>query len=421
MKGEGSMAQAGFQEPDLGFIRDVKQAGGNTLKNCYQCATCSVVCNLSPADKPFPRKEMIWAQWGQKDRLLSDPDVWLCHQCNDCTTYCPRGARPGDVLAAVRSYAYKTYAFPRFMGKALASPRALPLLIGVPLIIMLALIYLTAPVGPDGQYIFMTSDVIDFNLFLPHSTVDAFFVFGNVLIFLFAAIGFARFWTALKRDGAPAQMSFVSALTGTIKEILSHTKFRDCGANRPRAVGHMLLLFGFIGAMITTGLVLLFVFIPHYFESWFGSDIPAWAIQFTALPFDLPHPIKVLGAVSGVALLIGSLMLLYRRWTDADSVGANGYADHLFLYVIFITGLTGMLAWLSRYLGAPMLSYVIYFVHILAVYFLLWYMPYSKFAHMIYRTLALVRARQIGRQARELPEGARQVQAEARPPASMAS
>ena len=116
------MATGRLLDPDLELIRDVKKAGGDSLKKCYQCATCSVVCDLSPEIRPFPRKEMILSQWGQTERLVSDPDIWLCHQCNDCSTHCPRGARPGDVLAAIRTYLYKYYAFPRFMGTALASP-----------------------------------------------------------------------------------------------------------------------------------------------------------------------------------------------------------------------------------------------------------------------------------------------------------
>ncbi|MEJ2719842.1 MAG: quinone-interacting membrane-bound oxidoreductase complex subunit QmoC [bacterium] len=387
------MAGARLVEPDLQFIREVKAAGGDTLKKCYQCATCSTVCNISPEKKPFPRKEMLMAGWGRSDELMKDPDVWLCHQCNDCTTYCPRGARPGDVLAAVRSFAYKHFAFPSFMGKALATPKALPALLLVPIIIMVGCIFLTAPRAADGRFVFLQSGVADFNLFLPHSSVDAIFVFGNILIFAFAAVGFVRFWRALDSAGSGSRMSFLQGAVITLKEVLAHSKFKECGTNYPRATAHMLVLFGFIGAMITTGLVLLFVFLPHYIELLGAENVH----PFFHVPIDLPHPVKILGALSGLAILIGCVMLLYRRWTQKDEVGANGYADQLFLYVMFLTGLTGLTSWGSRLIGVPMFAYVNYFIHILCVFFLLWYMPYSKFAHMLYRGLAIVHARCSGR------------------------
>ncbi|UCG52901.1 MAG: quinone-interacting membrane-bound oxidoreductase complex subunit QmoC [Candidatus Latescibacterota bacterium] len=387
------MAGARLVEPDMDFIREVKSAGGGTLKKCYQCATCSIVCNLSPDEKPFPRKEMLMASWGRSDELMTDPDVWLCHQCNDCSTYCPRNARPGDVLAAVRSFTYKRFSFPSFMGKALASPKALPLLILVPIIIMTACIWLTAPRADGGGFLFMETNVVDFNIFLPHSSVDALFVFGNIMIFIFAAVGFVRFWRSLQSKGSGVKITFARAVILTLGEVFSHTKFRECGANHPRAIGHMMLFFGFIGAMVTTALVLVFIFIPHYLEL-LGLES---AHPFFELPLNLPHPVKILGVLSGLALLVGGGLLLYRRWTNKDQVGANGYVDHLFLYVMFFTGLTGMTSWLTRLTGIPMLAYANYFLHILCVYFLLWYMPYSKFAHMFYRGLAIVHARCAGR------------------------
>ncbi len=114
------MADSTIVKPDLNFIKDVKSLGGDSLKKCFQCATCSVVCKLTPEEKPFPRKEMIWAQWGLKDKLMQDPDIWLCYNCNDCSVHCPRGAKPGEVLAAVRNYSFINLAFPRLMGKALS-------------------------------------------------------------------------------------------------------------------------------------------------------------------------------------------------------------------------------------------------------------------------------------------------------------
>ena len=102
-------------EPDLHFVRELKAAGGDTLKKCFQCATCSVVCELSPEQKPYPRKEMIYSQWGLKDRLVNNVDVWLCHYCNDCSTHCPRDARPGDTLRAIRALSFRHFAFPSFI------------------------------------------------------------------------------------------------------------------------------------------------------------------------------------------------------------------------------------------------------------------------------------------------------------------
>lgn len=387
------MAEYRRIDPDLQFIREVKKAGGDTMKKCFQCATCSVVCNLSPDDRPFPRKEMIMSQWGQVDELVKDPDIWLCYQCNDCSTNCPRGAKPGDLMAAIRSYVYKKFATPAFMGKALATPMALPFLFLVPALIMWASIILFAPRLEDGSFAFMAADTIDFNLFLPHSAVDALFVFGNILIFLLASIGFRKFWLALRSNGGEVKVSFFKAAWTTLVEVINHSRFMECDENKVRGTAHILVLGGFVGAMITTGCVFVFIFIPHYLNL---LGLENWH-SFFELPLDLPHPVKFLGAFSGLLLFLGSGIMIFRRWADKEKVGASGYTDNLFLYIIFFTGLTGMTSWLLRAGGSAEFAYISYFIHILFVYFLLWYMPYSKFAHMIYRFLALTYATMIGR------------------------
>jgi quinone-modifying oxidoreductase subunit QmoC len=283
------------------------------------------------------------------------------------------------------------------MGKALASPKALPLLIIAPIIILFGLMSVFAPdANGDGVKDFIQLTNVDYNLFLPHSSVDALFVLGNILIFLFAAIGFIRFWKGLQIGGIEKKKTFLAAARETIVEIIKHGNFFKCEANRSRSWGHILLLIGFVSAMITTGAVFVFIFIPHYLHLLGLESLHS----FFELPIDLPHPVKWLGALGGIGLMAGGAILIIRRWMNKDLVGANGYTDYLFLYIIFFTGLTGMMSWITRVIGIPMLAYVNYFIHMVFVFMLLWYMPYSKFAHMIYRTLALVYARMIGREAK---------------------
>ena len=96
-------------EPDLELIEELAHFGADTHGKCYQCATCSVACGLSPDENPFPRKEMLWAKWGLKDRLLKDLDIWTCYSCGDCSTRCPRKAEPGETMMALRRYLTSQY------------------------------------------------------------------------------------------------------------------------------------------------------------------------------------------------------------------------------------------------------------------------------------------------------------------------
>ena len=377
-------------EPDLEFVRRIKKLGGDSVKKCYQCATCSVVCELSPEDKPFPRKEMIWAQWGLKDRLLANPDVWLCYQCGDCSEKCPRGAQPGDVLGAARTAVIEEYAVPRFMGRALNSPRALPFLLLFAALVVFFHVWLSAPEtggwglnaplpsaaehgGYEGGY---------FGNFLKHGVVEMVFISGNFLVFLLAAIGLMRFWKDMKKAwGVTEGPSFIACAIEAVKEIATHREFLKCKANKPRSWGHLLVFYGFMGAMATAGLAV--------------TDMIVLGNQPPLPPFS---PIKLLGNASFFALFIGSLMLIFRRAGDRKGVvGKGGYSNTLFLVMILLVALTGGLTQVGRLLDARVLAYQFYFVHMTAVFFLLWFAPYSKFGHMFYRTLAIVFARSIGR------------------------
>ena len=49
----------------------------------------------------------------------------------------------------------------------------------------------------------------------------------------------------------------------------------------------------------------------------------------------------------------------------------------------------GLAAELLRLVGIPSLGYVVYYLHLISVAMLFLYMPYTKFAHLVYRTFAM--------------------------------
>ena len=371
------MADKYLVEPDVEFIKEVVGLGGDTLKKCFQCATCSVVCPIAPENKPFPRKEMIAASWGLKDRLVGSMDIWLCHNCGDCTTMCPRGAKPGDVLGAVRSYAISEYAVPKFIGKAVNDPKKLPVLLGLPVVVFLVLGFITGLLDftPGG-------DEIVHSNFFSSWLVDMIFVPLAAWIAVVFGIGLKRFVNDMhenavlegKTDKKKLDIGGLArALFSILPTILKHSKFTECGENKDRATAHIMVLYSFIGLFIVTNIffVVLYAFQIHG-------------------PYSQLNPVKWLANVCGIALVIGSALMIKNRMGKTDQVST--YKDWYLLWLVFGLGASGMLTEMTRLAGIAGLSYALYFIHLIFVFNLFMFIPFSKLAHLVYRTVAMAYA-----------------------------
>jgi quinone-modifying oxidoreductase subunit QmoC len=394
------MTEKYLAQPDLGFIAQLRGLGGETLKKCYQCATCSVACPIAPEDSPFPRKEMIAASWGLKDKLIGNGDIWLCHNCGDCTDLCPRGAAPGDVLAAVRSAAIEEYATPKALARAVNDPKKLPFLIGIPAIWFAVLAFITMNFGDTMTKIFnvLFGDALGGRLHWSHAHEGGHVIahsnffstwFVDMTMIPTATFAVIVFLLALKRFIGDIHKNAVlegktdkttldykelfQALLRVIPTVLKHDKFNECEANRDRATPHMMVLYGFIGLFIVTAVCGMMLYLGGY---------PG--------PYPQLNPIKWLANIAGVALVIGSGLMIKNRLSNKDQLTA--YKDWLILGIVFILGLTGMLTEMARLAHLEYISYALYYVHLIAIFNLFAFLPFSKMAHLVYRLTAMAYA-----------------------------
>jgi len=386
-------------KPDVNFINDIIAAGGESVKKCFQCATCSVVCNVTPEDNPFPRKEMIHAQWGLKDRLISNPDVWLCHQCSDCTAYCPRGAKPGEVLGAVRKLSIEHYATPSFLAKAVGSPKGLIGLFAVPVLIFIAAIMM------QGNSFLPEGEINYAKKFMSVMYIDTIFI-ASALFAAFGLIsGALRYWKDLTKNievsSNPWQRKvkgpMLAMIIETVFEFMTHKRFEKCEVTKDRSKTHMFVFFGFVGLAITTTWAIVYI----YGYKLFGIQ-PTAFMNFGPSPYPQYDPMKILGNVSALILLAGILQVITNRRKNAEKAGAGSYYDWLFISVITTIVVTGILSEVLRLADVRMLAYPVYYIHLVTVFFLFAYAPYSKMAHMVYRTTALVYAKYSGREVNKV-------------------
>ncbi|MFJ7884046.1 tricarballylate utilization 4Fe-4S protein TcuB [Pseudomonas sp. NPDC096917] len=340
---------------------------------CNACRYCEGFCAVFPA---MTRR----LEFNQADiHYLAN----LCHNCGACLHACQYSAphefnvNVPKAMAKVRLDTYAEYAWPRVMGQlyqrngmtlALASGAGLALFLCLTLMVM-------------GN-LFGTVAAGNFYSIFPHNTLALMFgaVFGFSVLAL--TIGVRRFWRNVSPVAASLPVRASAAVEATAS--VAKLKYLDGGHGKGcnnaddqftlwRRRFHHLTFYGFMLCFAATGVATLF----HYVLNW-SAPYPI---------FSLP---VMLGFVGGIGLLIGPAGLL---WLNLHRNPAHGDEkqkpmDRGFIALLFLVSASGLALLALRETSALGLMLAIHLGLVMAFFLT---MPYSKFAHGIFRSAALLK------------------------------
>ncbi|PWU00541.1 MAG: tricarballylate utilization protein TcuB [Terriglobia bacterium] len=328
---------------------DSAAEGARILTICNACRYCEGYCAV------FPAMEHRRAFAGADLNFLAN----LCHNCAECyyaCQYAPPHAFAVNVprvLAEIRAQSYRQYAWSN--GRYTAGVFAL---------------------GAVLAFVFARSAGPRFYDVIPHAFMVA--VFGTISGFVLAALAIGAIRSA-KEFGVRWD---TKALARAAADVLTLEYLRSGGAgctypterhSGARRWFHHCTFYGFLLCFASTTVAALY----HY---GLGRLAP---YPYTSLPV-------LLGTFGGVGLLVGpaGLYWLKRRRDPATADANQNSMDLTFLSLLFATSLTGLLLLVLRASSgmAPMLL-----IHLALVAALFATLPYGKFVHGIYRSLALLR------------------------------
>ncbi|RDV83642.1 4Fe-4S dicluster domain-containing protein [Ammonifex thiophilus] len=327
-------------------------------KACFNCGNCSAICPLAETNPFYPRQVIRYTQLGATKKILGSPAIWLCYHCGECTTMCPRQADPGEVVMSLRRWAIAQYDWTG-LGKILyRSP-------------WLSLVFYLAAAALAGLVFYFFHGPLDMekvrlHLFLPTHLIDVCGLSLGALVLFTLGINLYRMNSWYRSEYGSLPLDVRELLRTFWEEVVIQRRYQKC-EDKSKWMMHASMVNGFLLLFLTTAL--------------------AFLLNPEGDPEKLPLAVRLLGTVGGFSLVFGALVANWRRFTGKEVY--NHFTDWIFLELVLLAGLTGLALELLVALNLPMASYLLYALHLIVVFLLILTAPYSKFAHALYRFLAV--------------------------------
>jgi len=347
------------------LIDDLARYGAQDVSKCYHCGNCSAVCPFSREPHLFPRRSMRYLQLGLETRLRGSLEPWLCYYCGECTEQCPRGAEPGETMMSMRRWLTAQYDATGLSRLFYRSWKAE----------LLALVLVSILTGAG----FLAWGLLNGSLavydgpgaFLASSTVHRFdWALAGALIVLLAASCARMWWFAVARAPGPpvSPWSYVRQAWRLPFHFFTQARYRECERKRPWAV-HLVLVLSYVT------LFTLIVFFVREMQAGPGIDWRVHGLGYAA----------TLGLVGATVWAVRA-----RRAAQEAQYRRSHESDWIFLLLLLAVALSGVTQHALHRLGFLPAANLAYLLHLmLAVPMLLVEVPFSKWAHMVYRPLAM--------------------------------
>jgi len=396
---------------DPTLLKEIRKYGHFDTNACYQCGSCTVVCELAKNSASFPRKMLQYGMFGLNKLLRGSLEPWICYYCGDCATTCPRETEPGEAMMTLRRWLTAQYDWTGLSAKLYKSKLwELGALFAVGAF-MTFLIWMFH--GP------LVTERVELNTFAPVHMVHAFdLILFCVLAFFLFTNSFRMYWFVMhqgrnlgilnilrgfredgfgftERDGQKVKIPlsvFLIEIKTLIVNFVTQKLFLSCKNNTWRWLKHFLLVSGY----------LLMLFLVVALLLWFQTDNI----------YPIYHPQRWLGYYATAVLLFCTVEIIVGRIRKREQIHRfSDFSDWMFPVLLLLTTVSGILVHIFRYMGLPLMTYYTYAVHlVIAVAMLVVEVPFGKWAHLLYRPLAVffqaVRERALQQEQQQVPKEA---------------
>jgi quinone-modifying oxidoreductase, subunit QmoC len=355
-------------QSDPALLADIRRYGKFDTAGCYQCGSCTLSCDLVEKSATFPRRSIRYVLLGLRKPLVASLDPWICHDCGDCSIICPRQAEPRISMVTLRRFLSAQYEWIGLGSKLLRSTAWY-----VGSLISVAVLTLLLIVGYHLWYVRMAPrDFATTPLGLDHMfPIITYYTLVVVLLpFLLLLSRVVHIWRLTMAAYRIPWSTYVREAWVYAYESLAQPLMRKCPEHH-RWFGHEILAVG-------TGVMLAIkVFGLHWFQT---DNI-----------YPLYNPQRWLGYLAAGFILYGIGGILLGRWRAQKEIyKETHFHDLVFPILLAVTALSGLVAHILRYAGFALACHYAYALHVVvATPMLVIEMSFGKWAHMIYRPLAL--------------------------------
>lgn len=211
--------------------------------------------------------------------------------------------------------------------------------------------------------------------FLSFISLDHIHIAGIAIVALIGAAFLGNVWIMYRamrrgnRGGAFSVENLKKSSIPALREVAFQARFGECEDDPFRRWAHLLVSWGFMGMFLATCIIA--------------------AVDFEWIP--LPRWVSlVIGSASGVATMVGLVYYLRMRFAAKTQYAKRSHqSDWVFLALLVLSVMSGYVMLGFRFLGLPMAAYWSFAAHLVFVFNLLMSVPFTKFAHVVYRPIAL--------------------------------